>query len=165
MKNWKIGTLDDSSTVLRSVTETLSGAGYQVSVCASARTATRMAKQERFDLIVTDIYLPDADGLEVIRDLRRVRPNIPFIAMSGMTGQRDMLKAAKYLGASQTLQKLFSADGLLAAVEATIGKSAPEADARSDCPESISGSGKPGSPTKPPAQQTSAQPKQGEDSS
>jgi DNA-binding response OmpR family regulator len=87
-----------------------------------------MATQEPFDLIVTDIYMPDGDGLEVIRELRRVRPNIHFIAMSGMTGQRDMLKVAKYLGACQTLQKPFSADDLLAAVEATIGRSPPQAE-------------------------------------
>jgi DNA-binding response OmpR family regulator len=123
-----------------------------------------MATQERFDLIVTDIYMPDGDGLEVIRDLRRVRPNIPFIAMSGMTGQRDMLKVAKYLGASQTLLKPFSAGDLLAAVEAAIGKSLPEGAARSDFAASISESGKPRSPIKPAEQEASGQTQQGEDS-
>jgi DNA-binding response OmpR family regulator len=160
----KILVIDDSSTVLLSVRGTLAGAGYGVSTCNSARAAMRMATQESFDLIVTDIYMPDGDGLEVIRDLRRVRPNIPFIAMSGMTGQRDMLRVAKFLGASQTLQKPFLAKDLLAAVEAMIGKSPTEADARSDFAETISETGTPGSPAKPAEQKTSGQPKQGEDS-
>jgi DNA-binding NtrC family response regulator len=160
----KILVIDDSSTVLLSVRETLLAAGYGVSTCESARTGARMATRELFDLIVTDIYMPDGDGLEVIRELRRVHPNIPFIAMSGMTGQLNMLKVAKHLGASQTLQKPFSAEALLAAVEAAIGKSPPEDDARNDCPARISEPRKTGSPSNPAERRASGQLKRGEDS-
>jgi DNA-binding NtrC family response regulator len=121
----KILVIDDSSTILLIVGQTLMAAGYGISTCQDAKTALRMARQERFDLIITDIYMPDSDGLDLMRDLRRLRPDVPFLAMSGMTGQFNMLKVAKHLGASQTLQKPFSAQDLLAAVEAAIGKSQP----------------------------------------
>jgi DNA-binding NtrC family response regulator len=122
----KILVIDDSSTMLRIVRKTLEDAGYQVSTCQDAKTAGKLAAAERFALVITDIYMPDRDGLDLIRDLRRLHPGLPFLAMSGMTGQLNMLKVAKHLGASQTLQKPFSAQDLVAAVEAAIGKSLPE---------------------------------------
>ncbi len=117
----KILIIDDSPSALRVTREILAAAGYEVSTCDAAKKATRMATQEQFDLILTDIYMPDGDGLDVIRDVRRLRPATAFIAMSGMTGQLNMLTVAKHLGARQTLQKPFQPEDLLAAVEAAIG--------------------------------------------
>lgn len=132
----KILVIDDSSTMLRIVRKTLEDAGYQVSTSQDAKTAVKLAAGEPFDLIITDIYMPDRDGLDLIRDLRRLSPGIPFVAMSGMTGQLNMLKVAKHLGASHTLQKPFLAQDLLAAVEALIGKCLPqESSPRNDSPE------------------------------
>ena len=132
----KILVIDDSSTMLRIVTQDSGGCRLPSQHVQDAKTAGKLAAGEPFDLIITDIYMPDRDGLDLIRDLRRLSPGIPFVAMSGMTGQLNMLKVAKHLGASHTLQKPFLAQDLLAAVEALIGKCLPqESSPRNDSPE------------------------------
>jgi two-component system chemotaxis response regulator CheY len=136
----KILVIDDSRTVLLFVRQALEGAGYAISTCQDAKTAGKMAAAERFDLIITDIYMPDGDGLDVIRDLRVLHPGLPFLAMSGMTGQLNMLRVAKLLGARHTLQKPFLARDLLAAVEAAIGKCLPAGSPpHNDLPGATSG--------------------------
>ena len=76
----------------------------------------KLAARTSVDLIVTDIYMPDKDGLEVIAEARRVCPGVPVIAVSSFTGARDMLRTAKLLGAICTLQKPFTDQNLLQAV-------------------------------------------------
>lgn len=65
--------------------------------------------------------MPEQDGLEVIRVIRRLCPKLPIIAMSGMTGKLNMLRVAKSLGASRTLMKPFSKDELLEVVAVALG--------------------------------------------
>jgi len=108
--------IDDSLSALQMAGMILESAGYQVSTCANGRRAVQMLRQETFDLILTDIYMPDADGLEVIREAHQICPGVPVVAMSGATGLRNMLAIAKYLGASQIVHKPFSKSDLLNAV-------------------------------------------------
>jgi CheY-like chemotaxis protein len=117
----RILVIDDSASALQIVEAMLAGAGHQVHACREGRNALQVLRREAFDLVVTDIYMPDEDGLEVIRESRRICPNVPVVAMSGMTGNRNMLAVAKYLGACQTVTKPLSAADLLAAVEAALG--------------------------------------------
>jgi CheY-like chemotaxis protein len=119
----KILVIDDSPTVLEIVEVVLAEAGYQVHACTDVRHGLQALQREPFDLIVTDIYMPDTDGIELIREGRRIRPNIPIVAMSGVTGRRGMLAVAKHLGACQTVLKPFSKADLLDAAGAALGKS------------------------------------------
>ena len=112
--------IDDSQTVLSLTERILVGAGHHVTACLSSRQAMKLAARTQIDLIITDMYMPDKDGLEVIADARRVCPKVPVIAVSAAFGTKDMLHAAKLLGATCTLQKPFSKLQLLDAVAAAI---------------------------------------------
>jgi CheY-like chemotaxis protein len=112
----KVLVIDDSPSALQVVETILAGAGYLVTTSTDGKHAVEMLRHEAFDLVLTDLYMPDEDGLEVIRDARRIRPGLPIVAMSGVTGPRNMLDVARHLGACQVLQKPFSCEELLAAV-------------------------------------------------
>jgi CheY-like chemotaxis protein len=113
--------IDDSASALQTVEMILADAGYEVVTCTGGKSAVQMLRREAFDLIVTDIYMPERDGLEVIRESRRICPNVPVVAMSGVTGKRSMLAAARHLGACQTVLKPCSKASLLDAVAAALG--------------------------------------------
>jgi CheY-like chemotaxis protein len=77
-------------------------------------------KSERFDLIVTDIVMPEKDGIATIMDIRKGDPATPILAMSGggnIGSQGDLLLMAKQLGATATLVKPFDRAALLAKVQ------------------------------------------------
>lgn len=114
----KVLVIDDSPSTLEMVSMMLEDAGHQVSSCADGKRARQLIGREVFDLIVTDIYMPEEDGLQLILEARRLHPSLPIVAMSGMTGMFDMLNVAQHLGACQVLRKPFSAKDLLAAAAA-----------------------------------------------
>jgi len=116
----RILVIDDSLSALQLTEMILGEAGYEVRTCSEGKKALRMLEREAFDLVITDIYMPDLDGLEVIREEHRIRPNVPVVAVSGVTGPRNMLSVALRLGACQTVQKPFSRASLLDAVEAAL---------------------------------------------
>jgi CheY-like chemotaxis protein len=107
--------IDDSKSALLQTELILTGSGHRVIPCLSASRALKLAAQTRVDLIVTDIYMPDKDGLEIIRDARKVYPGILIIAISGACNAKDMLNVARHLGAACTLRKPFSKEQLLQA--------------------------------------------------
>jgi DNA-binding NtrC family response regulator len=107
--------IDDSVSVLRTIEAMLSN-DHEVTVSDSGPSGIKALRTRAFDLVITDIYMPDEDGLQVIRKARFIRPETPVIAMSGITGHMDMLRVAKCLGACQTLRKPCSKDALLEAV-------------------------------------------------
>ena len=73
------------------------------------------------DVIITDIYMPERDGLEVIQYARRLAPGVKVIAISGAAPELDMLAAARVLGATRTLKKPFSLDQLLETITDVLG--------------------------------------------
>jgi len=116
----RILVIDDSPSALEAVATMLVGAGYEVCACGSGKRAQQMVVHGAFDLILTDIFMPEEDGLEVIRKARQLRPFLPIVAMSGVSGTLDMLPVAKQLGARQLLRKPFSNADLLAVVESAL---------------------------------------------
>jgi CheY-like chemotaxis protein len=116
----RILVIDDSLSALQVTEMILSEAGHEARTCSSPKHALEVLESEPFDLIVTDIYMPEMDGLEVILEERRIRPDVPILAISGMTGARNMLKVAKQLGACQVVQKPFSKADLLDAIDAAL---------------------------------------------
>ncbi len=110
--------IDDQDDLRVTLQATLTGAGYRVVTAANGREANKAFAHEQLDLVLTDILMPGKDGVEVITDLRKSRPNLPVIAMSG--GGRMpadfYLKLARALGAKAILQKPFSNEQLLITV-------------------------------------------------
>ncbi len=96
--------------------QTLEEAGHTVVLAEDGRQGLAQLREARFDLMITDIFMPEADGLETIRDSRAkgIAPRV--IAISSKDSVMNMLPAARLLGADATLQKPFTAEQLLAAV-------------------------------------------------
>ena len=92
----------------------LTSSGYEVWEAANGTRVSDMHQQQSFDLVITDLVMPEREGLGVIMELRRRDQNVPIIAMSGK-GQ-DYLKIAQKLGAQVTLSKPFGDQEFLEAV-------------------------------------------------
>ncbi|MGC4049660.1 MAG: response regulator [Paludibaculum sp.] len=112
--------IDDSPSMLESIQMMLQSSGFDVAVFSRWSNAHQKLQAEGVDLIITDIYMPDADGLEVIRARRSMCPHVPVVAMSGMSGTRDMLKVARLMGACLTLRKPFTKEQLLGAISSAL---------------------------------------------
>ncbi|MGA3026498.1 MAG: response regulator [Bryobacteraceae bacterium] len=97
----------------------LQSAGYSVLQAAHGKAALSMLNLHQVQVAVTDLAMPEMDGLELIRLLHLMHPGVRTIAYSGMFGE-DMLEMAVRLGASAALTKPFSPRCLLATVEALL---------------------------------------------
>jgi CheY-like chemotaxis protein len=117
----KILAIDDAAAILEHVQNVLRAAGHSVWTAQSAKAGLAILAQTDVDVILTDIYMPDEDGLDVIRRARQLRPTVPIIAMSSGTGHWDMLAIAKVMGARLSLVKPFTDRGLIEAVAYVCG--------------------------------------------
>ena len=109
----KILLVDDSKTVRMLLGKILADGGYQVLEAADGKAAIQLLKLHSLDMIVTDIYMPDGDGIELLTAIRGMEKRPPIVAMSSKTGDMDMLHTAKLLGAVVTLHKPFAPIELL----------------------------------------------------
>jgi CheY-like chemotaxis protein len=111
---------DDEESIRNLLSSWLNGHGYVVVCAASAREATRYLKEQHFDLVITDVVMPDGDGYELIAALRKAKPLARIVAISGggkfLEGD-DCLKVARGLGAHAALMKPFYWDQLQAAID------------------------------------------------
>ena len=114
--------IDDDPFVRAFVRHALGRAGYAVTEAANGREGLRLYAAERPDCVITDLYMPEKEGLETIQEMRRHAHQAPIIAISGGADayQPNFLKAAKQLGADRILPKPFSIDDLLAQVRSVL---------------------------------------------
>lgn len=114
--------IDDHAAVLETVKVILAKQGHEIRTAPNGRLGMAQMAKRHFDLIITDIIMPEQDGMETIERLRQVSARLPILAISGlgMVGDTDFLKAAKAIGASDTLAKPFRAMELVAKVSALL---------------------------------------------
>jgi len=114
--------MEDDEALRGVVMRMLTPAGYDVMDAPNGATGLRVWRERGADLVITDLHMPDTNGIEVILELRSFAPTLPVIAMSG--GQRaldlDLLGSAKLLGAVSILTKPFTKGELLASVAAAL---------------------------------------------
>jgi CheY-like chemotaxis protein len=111
--------IDDEPVTRMVVCAVLESAGHTVCEAADGNGGLAMFHANSPDLVITDILMPGKDGIETIRDLRAINPEIKIIALSGDV-QFDgpgILKAARLLGANEVIEKPFGNDELLRIVE------------------------------------------------
>ena len=110
--------IDDDDVIRQMIRRMLIADGHDVQEAANGRVGVACHRQQPSDLIITDIVMPDQEGLETIQQLRRVDPQVKIIAMSGAYIDRvdGYLALALKFGARRVLQKPFSQAELLAAV-------------------------------------------------
>ncbi len=117
--------LVDDDDPLRSILRvTLAKMGHDVVEARNGKEALRLCHEERPDIVLTDLVMPEKEGIEMIGALRRFHPDVKIIAMSG--GGRgsawDYLKIAKHMGATITLAKPFSNEAIARAIAQVSGK-------------------------------------------
>ena len=100
--------VDDEADVTSSLQERLRIEGYNVCTASDGRKGLNLYHTQHVDLVITDVLMPELDGLEVLRSLRRLSTTLPIIAMSG-SGDRDLdfLVEAEEFGATRTIAKPF----------------------------------------------------------
>ena len=117
--------IDDDKQIRDLMRKVLEGAGHTVVDAPNGRMDMQLWRVNRSDLIITDILMPEQDGLELIRELRRDAPEAKIIALSG-GGQKlhlDTLDLARKFGAVGTLNKPFGITELLDIVQSTLHSS------------------------------------------
>jgi two-component system alkaline phosphatase synthesis response regulator PhoP len=109
---------DDSSEILRLTRDVLQHAGFSVITATDGRSALQRARADHPDLIVLDLGLPDLDGLDVARSLRR-DSNVPIIMLTARADESDKLVGLE-LGADDYITKPFSPKELVARIRAVL---------------------------------------------
>jgi CheY-like chemotaxis protein len=114
--------IDDDPSVRQVVSEMLRQAGHAVTIAENGRVAVERLKGQTFDLVITDLIMPEQEGIETIAEIRRRDPHMPIVAISGggRLGPGDYLETARYLGADATLAKPFGRQELIATVDALL---------------------------------------------
>ena len=108
--------IDDQKSIRALLRLVLEGAGHDVLEASNGRLGLELYQQRSADLIITDILMPEMNGLELMLELTRNFLNVKVIAMSGGLEGEGGLTAAKLLGARQTFQKPLDMEKLLSAV-------------------------------------------------
>ena len=111
--------IDDNTEVLGTYSRILEHAGYEVVVATDGKKGIRTFREEPPDLVITDIIMPEKEGLDTIMELWRDYPDVKIIAISGggKVEPEDYLGIAKKLGAVCTLTKPIEREDLLKAVQ------------------------------------------------
>jgi DNA-binding NtrC family response regulator len=111
----KILIIEDDDSFRNVLVQMLAKAGYEVRQAGDGNQALEVCAQFGPDLVLTDIIMPDKEGLETIQELLEIKPGLRIIAMSGggKFGPNSYLPLAVKLGARATLQKPFMREELL----------------------------------------------------
>jgi DNA-binding NtrC family response regulator len=111
--------IDDEQVVLDSVNKILADENYEVDVTLSGREGIDRAVKKPYDIVLTDIRMPDIGGMRVLRDVKRAKPSLPVVMITGYASIESSVQAMK-MGAADYLEKPFTPDQLLKAVASAL---------------------------------------------
>ncbi len=119
----RILVIDDEASIRTMLQQILERSGHEVAVAIQGEEGLTLCREHPVDLVITDIFMPEKEGIETILELRQQSPQTKIIAISGggRAGKLDFLETAKNLGAHQTLAKPFERQEILDAVNAALG--------------------------------------------
>lgn len=118
----RIVVVEDETAIRKGVTHALRASGYEVVEAADGEQGLNEAVRLGVDLVLLDLLMPKKDGLEVLTELRKIRPTLPVIILTARGTEEDRVKGLK-MGADDYVVKPFSAKELLARVEAVLRRS------------------------------------------
>ena len=105
----KILVLDDHAHILTIINDFLKIERYEVDLAEDGKTAMKLAEQKAYDLVITDIIMPDYDVFDIIRGLKRLYPAVKIIAITGGGWKQldigELMDECKLLGADRALPK------------------------------------------------------------
>lgn len=111
--------IDDEEMVRMTVRQILEMAGHSVTEAHDGEQGIKMLQESLPELVISDLIMPNKEGVETIAEIRGAHPHLPIIAMSGggRIGATDFLEVAKKIGANRTLPKPFEPEDVLAVVD------------------------------------------------
>jgi len=120
--------IEDDAALRRTLRTILEKALHTVAEAGDGLQGVALFSKETFDLVITDIIMPNREGIETIGDIRRLDPHVPIVAISGggSVGGELFLKLAEQVGATRTLAKPIRPVDLVQAVASCLGASSTE---------------------------------------
>jgi CheY-like chemotaxis protein len=114
--------IDDNPEFRHILRQHLEANGHAVTVAENGEQGLTLLGQGTFGIVLTDILMPQRDGVEVLREAKKRWPDLPIIAISGggWIGATELLGMAERLGADRVLQKPVRRDDLISAVDAAL---------------------------------------------
>ncbi len=130
----RILVIDDEPDVRDFLVTALRRAGYEVMAAANGREGIHACRRNAVDLVITDLVMPEKEGLETIIELRREYPGVAVIAISGGArgSNRTYLNAAELCGADRVFGKPIAPSTLVAAVQDIVGPPSGAEESRPD---------------------------------
>jgi DNA-binding NtrC family response regulator len=131
MKKKRVLVIDDERIVLDSITKILKAEDFEVDVNLSGRQGLEWALQNEYDIVLTDLRMPDIGGMRVLRDIKRGKPAVPVVMITGFGSVQSAVQAMK-LGAAEYLEKPFAPEELVKVIQKAlqIAETTPPADQR-----------------------------------
>ena len=123
--------VDDEPLVTRSCRRILLEAGHEVQTAQSGQEGLRQALSQRFDLVMTDLKMPDLDGMDLVRAVRRDRPQTAIVIITGY-GTIPSAVAATRLGVADYIEKPFTPDQIVEAVGKALPAGRPARELEAD---------------------------------
>jgi DNA-binding response OmpR family regulator len=124
--------MDDEESIRNYVAYVLGAEGYDVTICDNGKEGMRYFNSRKYSVVVTDIVMPEKDGIDSIIEMRRVFPRVPILAISGVGSSETLFKIAGMFSVDGVLKKPFtrrefldSLDKAITACEETAGKPLP----------------------------------------
>ena len=113
--------IDDEEDVRRVVEVMLKNAGHDAVLAVDGNDALRQFRRQHFELVICDVFMPDKEGIETLKEIRQLHPTVPIIMMSGGSPtahfwgatHRDYLATAEAFGATRTIAKPFKYSQLI----------------------------------------------------
>jgi two-component system, NtrC family, nitrogen regulation response regulator NtrX len=121
--------VDDNPNTLASLSRAFRMEGHEVTVCDNANRAVELLRTETFDLILSDVVMPEKSGIEMLEELKKAGVKTPIVLVSGQANIEMAVKATK-LGALDFLEKPSSTDKLLITIENALRLSRLQAENR-----------------------------------
>jgi len=125
MEKKNVLVIDDEQIILDSVKKILGAEDFKVDPAISSREGLERAMSRDYDLVLTDIRMPEIGGMRILRDIKRSKPATPVVIFTGYATVQSAVQAMK-LGASDYIEKPFTPDMLLTTVKKVLEKAATE---------------------------------------
>ena len=111
--------IDDETNILLMLKKMLERAGYEIDLASNGEEGLRLFRNMPCDLVITDIIMPEKEGLETIREMKKMKPKMKIIAMSGggKISADNYLETAKIFGASRIMEKPFTQQAMVSTVK------------------------------------------------
>jgi two-component system, chemotaxis family, chemotaxis protein CheY len=126
----RILVIEDDELVRATITRMLEDGGHSVTVAVDGNDGLLQFRRAPFDLVISDVFMPNKNGIEMLRELRQIDVDVPVIMMSagipeawrvaGLTDE-DYLRMTALLGATRTLDKPFKSRDVLALIQEVLG--------------------------------------------